>query len=472
MAKLTVIELKAYSAADIGKRVSDDGSLWGRVRASSRNNSGVAIAFWYRFKRDGKTRDLSCGTWPKDSLVEIRRKRDEARTLCSSGLDPVEQRKISRIEQQEAVSSKLAEIERQKAESLSVNDLFEEWMAHGVRRNDGNHELRRSFNADVLPNIGSKQIKNLSVQDLRGVLRALVDRRVNRAAVVMANNLIQMFRWAEKQPVWRKLMVDGNPASLIEIEKIVSPDYDMSNERDRILAPSEICELRDKLAAMQDKFNNAPNKRVVSRPISETTEIALWLMLSTMCRVGELSMARWDHVDFNSGEWFIPRSNVKGNVSDMKIYLSDFSLHQFRRLHSLTKHSSWCFPAANSDSHVCVKSISKQVGDRQIMFKHDKAGAPRKPMMNRSKDGNALVLSNGKNGAWTPHDLRRTGATLMQSAGVSLDVIDRCQNHVLAGSKIRRHYMHHDYAKEKKEAWQVLANRLSSILETQNLVMD
>jgi integrase len=63
-------------------------------------------------------------------------------------------------------------------------------------------------------------------------------------------------------------------------------------------------------------------------------------------------------------------------------------------------------------------------------------------MKNRYRN-NTLVLGAGKTGAWTPHDLRRTGATLMQRLGVSLDIIDRCQNHVLPGSKVRRHYLHH-----------------------------
>ena len=106
---------------------------------------------------------------------------------------------------------------------------------------------------------------------------------------------------------------------------------------------------------------------------------------------------------------------------------------------------------------------SKQVGDRQAMFKKGKDGAPRQPMKNRRHD-NTLVLGAGKNGAWTPHDLRRTGATLMQGLGVALEIIDRCQNHVLPGSKVRRHYLHHDYANEKREAWQVLGERLAGIL--------
>jgi hypothetical protein len=54
---------------------------------------------------------------------------------------------------------------------------------------------------------------------------------------------------------------------------------------------------------------------------------------------------------------------------------------------------------------------------------------------------------------------------MMQALGVSLDVIDRCQNHVIPGSKIRRHYMHHDYAREKSEAWQKLGSQIDLILQ-------
>jgi integrase len=80
------------------------------------------------------------------------------------------------------------------------------------------------------------------------------------------------------------------------------------------------------------------------------------------------------------------------------------------------------------------------------------------------------VLSGGESGAWTAHDLRRTASTMMQAMGVSPDVIDRCQNHVLPGSKIRRHYLHHDYANEKREAWYLLGERLDFILSGGNVV--
>lgn len=355
-------------------------------------------------------------------------------------------------------------------ENLSVQDLLGSWLQDGVRRKDGNAELRRSFNADVLPKIGKKPIKNLTEHDLRSVLRTMVGRGVNRAAVVMRNNLTQMFAWAEKRQPWRKLLADGNPMDLIEIEKIVSPSYDLNNQCDRILSAAEIRELHDIFARMQAEYEASPDRRAAAHPVEYTVQRAVWIMLSTLCRVGELSMARWEHVNLDTGEWFIPKENVKGNQNDFTVYLSDFALDQFRQLYQLTGHYEWCFPSRNREGHVCVKSMSKQIGDRQAMFKKGKDGNPRKPMKKRRND-NTLVLGDGRNGAWTPHDLRRTGATMMQSLGMALDIIDHCQNHVLAGSKVRRHYLHHKYANEKREAWRLLGERLSLILQSSKNVV-
>ena len=86
--------------------------------------------------------------------------------------------------------------------------------------------------------------------------------------------------------------------------------------------------------------------------------------------------------------------------------------------------------------------------------------------LSRRRHDDTLVLADGQNGDWTPHDLRRPGATMMQALGVSLNVIDRCQNHLLAGSRVRHHYLHHNYAEESKRAWNLLGDRLSAVLSS------
>jgi integrase len=465
MATLTVRALDAAKPKQAHYKLTVDRGLYLRVDP----NGGKT--WLVRYSVGGLQRQLRL---PKPfgvgegfmTLADARTENAKIQALARDGIDP----------QQVAMDRRRAEAaqgELRQTELLTVGDLFESWLADGVRRADGNTELRRAFTKDVLPTLGSRTVRAVTEHDLRSVLRSMVVRGVDRMAVRVFRDLRQMFAWAERRQPWRSLMVDGNAAELVEIEKIVSADYDMSEVRNRTLADAEILELRDIFAAMDSAYAAAENKRGAVRPLQLETRLALWICLGTLCRIGELLKAEWRHVDLDQGRWFIPKDNVKGAVGkkqDHLIFLSAFALRHFTALHKLTGQSTWCFPApirrtkpdANqgtkvTDSHVDVKSVSKQVGDRQATFKK------RKPLAKRRHD-DSLVLSRGRRGEWTPHDLRRTSATLMQALGVVPDVIDRCQNHVLQGSRVRRHYLHHDYAKEQADAWARVGKHLESLL--------
>lgn len=458
MNKLTTKELEALTATDDGRVLRETGGLTGKVRAGVR---GITVLFRYEFKLDGQKRDYRLGSWPKKSLANIRAERDRIRVVVADGIDPNAAKKAERIKAQRAIEETIRQAEQERIENQTVKDLFDFWIADGVARMDGNAELKRLFGKDVLPIIGKKPLCNLTDKDVLAMLRRVLKRGVTRQAVIIYKDVSQMLTWGEKRQPWRGLLVDGNPCDLVDMNKLLPADYE--TERDRVLSAAEIRELRSIFAGMDEAYANADNRRSAPRPVDQKTRIALWLCLSTLCRIGELLLTRWEHVSFDSGVWFIPAANTKGHrgkKQDQHIFLSDFARRQFRALHDLTKDSAWCFPAKNQKgeaTHVCLKSISKQVGDRQIMFKNRA-----KPLKGRAFD-NSLVLAGGTNGEWTPHDLRRTGASMMQGLGVSLDVIDRCQNHLLAG-RVRRVYLRYDYEVEKTEAWRKLGNRLEAIL--------
>ena len=78
----------------------------------------------------------------------------------------------------------------------------------------------------------------------------------------------------------------------------------------------------------------------------------------------------------------------------------------------------------------------------------------------------ALILSGGH---WTPHDLRRTGASIMTQLRVLPDVADRCLNHI-EPNKLKRTYLRYDYDIEMKEAWIVLGKHLEMITSEQVIV--
>lgn len=463
MAKLTIKQLEALAVVDDGKTLRDEGGIVAKVRAGVR---GITVQFRFEYKFDGAKRDHRLGTWPKKSLAAIRAERDELRTVLAKRLDPALARKAEQIEAQNAIAATIAEADRLEVENKTVDDLFLAWLSDGVSRQDGNAELRRSFAKDVLPHIGKRPLRELNEKDLMGLLRQMKVRGLNRALVIRSNDIAQMLRWAEKRKPWRGLMVDGNPADLLNVEHLLDHDYE--EERDRRLSSEEIRELRDIFIRLEREYGALPSGRKYTgiRPVSSRVQCAVWICLSTLCRIGELLKARWRDVDLNKGTWLIPAEATKGRRGkrqDLHVFLSNFALKQFQRLREETGDTDFCFPGKTGNNHVDTKTVSKLIGDRQCRFKKRK-----KPLVGRHHD-DSLVLSMGTKGEWTPHDLRRTGATTMQMLGVNLEIIDRCQNHVLGGSKVRRHYLHHDYEQEKKHSWQLLGEHLDSVLLTVEL---
>ncbi|HOM13246.1 MAG TPA: tyrosine-type recombinase/integrase [Rubrivivax sp.] len=454
----TVVELKAIGPAWRGDSLADGDGLSGTVRTS--DSEAVTIHWRYAYKRAGHVAWHYCGTWPLVSLETIRSARDAARDAIKRGADPNEKRQADRIEERERVRATIAADQQRRAEDGTLEELAREWFNSGVLRKDGNADLHRAFAKDVFPRIGAKPVRRITEQDLRDVLIAIVERGANRVSVRLWRDLRQMFAWAEKRQPWRRMLIDGNPAQLVRIETIVRVDYDMSNVRERTLDANEIRELRDIFIRMDADYESAEDKRRAMRPLQNESRLALWISLGTLCRIGELLMAQWKHLDLKAGTWFIPKENAKGargKKQDQFVFLSPFAMHKFENLHAMTGHTDWCFPSRDGKSHVDVKTVSKQVGDRQHRFKD------RKSLKGRRND-NSLVLARGGNGDWTPNDLRRTGATMMQALGIAPEVVDRCQNHVLKGSRVRRHYLTHPYNVEKRAAWHQLGTEIERVL--------
>lgn len=345
--------------------------------------------------------------------------------------------------------------------NLTFHDLYKAWFRDGVSRADENKYIIQTFSKYALPAFGTIPIRLLTEHHLRNTFREVISSGKVATAAELSKDILQMLRWGEKRTPWRKLLIEGNPAELIEINKLLPHDY--VKERDRMLSIDEIKRLKLIFDGTNQNYANAPAKYGVERPLKKEVQIAMWLCLSTLCRIGELLMSEWRHVDFERRTWFKPADNTKGmrrKKTPHIVYLSDFALNQFKQLHAITGESKWVFPATFTDRHVCVKSASKQIGDRQVQFKQ------RTKKLQYRVENNSLVLGERE---WTPHDLRRTGATMMQQLKVSRDVINLCQHHVV-GSKVDKSYLLDEYADERREASHKLGNRIEAILSADNVI--
>lgn len=450
--KWSVKELNALGSDCKGDTLSDGDGLFGDVRI---NRASVTIVFKYAFRWNSKVSWHYCGSYPDTDLQTIRKERNKARSLAKSGVDPRVNKKAEKIDAQALVEATIKTEELKQAEKRTFNDLYDVWIKDGVNRSDSNKYLQQSFSKHVLPALGSIELKSLTENHLRDLYRSVVTSGKNATAVELSKDVKQMLSWAEKRKPWRKLLEDGNPSDLVDVSLLLPHTY--TKERSRILSPAELKNLKSIFETITAAYNTAPNKYEAERPLKKEVQIALWLCLGTLCRIGELLKTEWQHVDFQKRTWFIPAANTKGErgkKSSQLVYLSNFTCDQFKQLHALTGDSVWAFPARYQVGPVNVKSTSKLVGDRQAKFKQ------RTRKLKCRVENDSLVLGSQE---WTPHDLRRTGATMMQKLRINRDVINLCQNHVI-GTKVDRVYLLDDYADQKNEAWNKLGDEIEKIL--------
>ena len=457
MAKLTIKELEALTPADIGRTLRDGDGLSGRVRTNARAAGGVSVSFTYRYRWQGKTRDEPCGSWPRDKITAIRDKRDEVRKSVVAKVDPVEARRAEQLkvladqaehrqrkaeadalrEAQEAerlarAAERLAEEERERRR-LSVQQLFERWAGLVLsNRKDGGAETRRGFAKDVIPVIGERKAEDITKKNVMEVLDAVKARGANRLANRLLAELRQMFDFALVREI-----VAANPTDRIEKKDAGGPEI----ERQRALSEDEIRALPARLAGAN---------------LLRSTEHAIWVMLATCCRIGELSGARIADIQLERRIWSLPDTK---NGKRHTIYLSDFAARHLEQLIALSPDPIWLFPAARGNGPVDSKSITKQVYDRQRG----------KPKLNGTALTTSLCLPGGR---WVPHDLRRTGATLMGELGVHGDVIEKCLNHT-EENKIKRTYQRAIRKDEQIAAWRLLGERLDLLThrEADNVVV-
>ena len=413
-------------ATDKVQIIADGGGLSVRVRAIK---EGGAISFIYTYSLNGKQGRI---TLKSKGLKDARLERDAYKELITRGKDPKLEKTLllERVKQQQLTEQQA--IIKLKAR-MTVKDLATQWYETDLINRKDLPEIKRMFNKDVLPSMGE-----LFVEDIRkGHISLLIGNLKKRGVNHLARNLLklirQMFRFAVSYD-----FIEFDPTASLSIAKMTTKP----TERERTLSENEI---------------RALVRQIPDAHLLKSTECAIWITLSTMCRIGELSKAKLLDVDLKAKTWIIPKENSK-NKKAHTIYLSDFALTQFKALISMGKND-WLYTNRNGSSHVSEKSITKQIGGRQT----DNI------LINRSNDNQALVLSGGK---WTPHDLRRTGSTLMGDLGIAPDVIEKCSNRA-DENKVKRIYQRQKLEKEQAHAWKILGERLNLLvnMDTSNIIL-
>ena len=416
--KITDMAFRNLKATDKVQIISDGKGLIVRVRAIK---DGGAISFMYSHRFNGKKRQM---TIKDKTLSEARAERVKYEAWLTAGKDPILEKKLDLEREAQKQLNEQEAITKLKAR-MTVNMLFTEWCDIDLLERKDIVNLRRMFAKDVMPDLGELFIEDVTKGHIVAVVNKLKKRRVKHLARNVLKLMRQMFRFAVNND-----KIEKEPTATLKIAATTTAP----TERERVLSEVEIRALKRQM----------PDAHLV-----KTTEAAVWIALSTVCRIGEISRAKISDVDWDAGTWIIPKENSK-NGKPHTIYLSRFALEQFNVLRSLTPSTVWLLPNRNDTGHINDKTVTKQTTSRQTDI----------PLQARSKDNQALVLIGGK---WTPHDLRRTGATIMGNLGVASDVIDKCLNHT-EENKLKRVYQRQKLEAEQAQAWKLLGERLELLV--------
>ena len=306
----------------------------------------------------------------------------------------------------------ITEQQKTKIESRTantVNDLIIEYLEKWAKpRKRSWREDERILKIDIAPSIGKYKAKDVTKKDILVIL----DRVISRGASIAANRTLavvrRMFNFAVERDIIPTTPCYGIKAPTKE------------NKRDRVLSFEEIKSFWQGL----DSAN-----------MSNLTKLALKLQLATAQRIGEIIASEWTEFDLTNGWWVIPAHKAKNNNAH-RIPLSILSLEILQQIKKEFSGSKWLFPTTCSDKHFISTSISHSVSRSIDAFKDIKY--------------------------FTPHDLRRTAASLMISLGISRLVVGKLLNHV--ESSVTAIYDRHSYDKEKQHAMKTWGSKLENIL--------
>jgi integrase len=391
------------------------------------NTKGKEWSLRYRVKVGEKwlNKRLPLGDFPTVSVANARSAAQQAKTDISRGSDPMGQRRQEAERRAEAIEIKA----REAASRVSVVDAFERWMLSDkpANRADGGAELRRLFKLDVLPKIGSKTMSEISQADIYGITDSILARGANRQAQSALSDIKQFFGYATARQI-----ILSNPCAQIKKKEIGK----QPEPRERYLDAWEIRRL---------------DRALHSSSLNRVTHIIYMLQIAMTCRINELCQAAWSEINLTKREWTIPAEKNKSR-REITVSLSRYSLGLIRELQTLTGHTPWIYPGSNELKPVNRKQATNHARDRQ-------RPEGEKPIKGRTVQTRSLVVGNEQ---WTPHDLRRSGATLMQRMGVPTEVSERCLNHTEA-NKTKKTYHRHDYDMEMRKAWYLLSEALAVI---------
>jgi integrase len=390
---LTDTAIRNLKPAEKAFKLSDERGLFLLVQPSGSK-------LWrlkYRF--DGKEKKLAIGIYPETGLKEAREKREEARKLLASGVDPAAEKA------REALTRKIQSDNTFRA-------IAEEWQDKLKREGRAPKTLSKTewLLGLAYPDLAGRPITDIQAPELLQVLRKVEKRGCYETARRLRGTCGTLFRYAiATGRATRDPSRDLHGA-------LTAPKV---THRAAIFDPKEIGGL---LRAI-DGFSGQP-----------ATVAALKLAPLLFARPGELRQMEWAEIDIEKAVWTIPAQKTKMRRPH-RVPLSHQAIAILEDIRQLTGRGQYVFPG--------TRTVRRPISENTLNAGLRRLGYSKEEM--------------------TTHGFRAIASTLLNETGRwNADAIERQLGHV-ESNDVRRAYARGEYWTERVAMMQEWADYLDTL---------
>lgn len=348
----------------------------------------------YRYRHKGKLEKVSLGQYPALSLKAARVRRLEYEELRDKGHSPARHKQAQKFV---------------LASTTTAFEFGERYYNEIVKRDRKDPSgIRAYLDKEIYPRFAERALRDITPADVQSLVFRKRDGGHPAAAGQLRNLLKRMFDYAMANG-----LVQMNPVALLPMRFVTQ-----TRSRDRALSADEI---RLYLNTMYDSN------------IRRQFKLGLHLILLSLVRKNELLSARWEHVDFETGEWTIPAEQSKTGKPHI-VYLAQQTAELFRELKQLAGTSELVMPGRGSLTRPFAANA-----------------------LNKALEGISFDMQ-----PFTIHDLRRTGATHLHEQGFPSDVVEKALNHTIGG--VRGVYNRAQYSDQRRQMLQQWADYAEGLM--------
>ena len=274
--------------------------------------------YWrMRYWQAGKEKSLSIGVYPKVTLSDARKKREELRKQLEADLDPSAERKATNLRKKLSAENSFAAVALEW-----YNKQLHTWVPHHA------DDVKRRLESNIFPVLGKRPLDQIEAPELLQAIRKIEARGSYDLAHRVLQVCGQVFRYGiATGRCTRNLSADLRGALTPHVKQ------------HQTAVRSE--ELPDLLRAIA-KYDEIGDKQ---------TRLALQLLAQTFVRTSELIGAEWGEIDLDNALWIIPAGRMKMRTEHV-VPLTRQGLAILTELKAISGGSRYVFPGRNRDKPI------------------------------------------------------------------------------------------------------------------------